>query len=694
MVIALLAAFASAPAAGAGKDAACAALLAPAPIPSGPARDVTPADLVTLRDFGPQEASPGGEPPFSVSPDGKQAAFVLRRAMPESDSYCISVMVVPLDGGPARLADVGGEPILEVSDLRGLADLPIGNLAAVTPSWSPDGRWLAYLRRDAGRTRAWRARADGSGAAPVSRLDVDVRSVRWAADGKLVVTSRPGIAAAQKAIAAEGRQGFLFDRRFWPLSIAHPLPSASIPDLAQTIRADDGAQIPQAAPAKAQGDPRPAGALLVARADQGDLAWTAPADPRVVLGKARLHARRGGKTFLCRAALCAQDVAAFWWQSGALLFLQAGTAANGGITRLGRWRPGSGADPETILSTTDALLGCQPAGQAIVCARETATHPRTIVRIDPASGAITTLFDPNPEWALLRKGSVRRLSWRTADGAHSYGDLVLPRDHRPGERHPLIIVQYRSRGFLRGGTGDEYPIFALTARGYAVLSVERAPFVAAGRARSIAEFTRIGARDFAERRRQLSSIEAGVRQAIGLGLVDRSRIGITGLSDGAATVQFALVNSHLFSAAAVSSCCDGASSIHFAADRGYSDLLIAAGFPGPGEDQADFWKHYSLAANARRLRVPILMQLTEDEFRFGLETFVTLDHFKVPVEMYVFPGAYHQKWRPAQRLASYQRAIDWFDFWLNDKVDADPAKRAQYARWSALRARQPRAARR
>jgi hypothetical protein len=144
----------------------------------------------------------------------------------------------------------------------------------------------------------------------------------------------------------------------------------------------------------------------------------------------------------------------------------------------------------------------------------------------------------------------------------------------------------------------------------------------------------------------------------------------------------------------VSSCCDGASSIHFAADRGYSDMLIAAGFPGPGEDQADFWKHYSLAANARRLRVPILMQLTEDEFRFGLETFVTLDHFKVPVEMYVFPGAYHQKWRPAQRLASYQRAIDWFDFWLNDKVDADPAKRAQYARWNALRARQPRAARR
>src|SRR3546814_13503010 len=114
-------------------------------------------------------------------------------------------------------------------------------------------------------------------------------------------------------------------------------------------------------------------------------------------------------------------------------------------------------------------------------------------------------------------------------------------------------------------------------------------------------------------------MEAGVRKAISWGGFDTSRIGITGLSDGAATVQFALINSDLFHAAAISSCCDGASSSHFAADRGYSDMLIAAGFPGPGEEDATFWERYSLAANAENLRTPILMQLPEDEFRFGLE---------------------------------------------------------------------------
>jgi len=189
---------------------------------------------------------------------------------------------------------------------------------------------------------------------------------------------------------------------------------------------------------------------------------------------------------------------------------------------------------------------------------------------------------------------------------------------------------------------------------------------------------------FAERRRVLTSLETGVRKAIASGAVDPERIGITGLSDGAATVQYALVNSKLFRAAAISSCCDEPSSSMFAAGPGYADFLVAAGFPAPGTDGSDFWRHYSLAANARRIHTPILLQVTDDEFRFSLETFVTLKYQHVPVEMYVFADEYHQKWRPAHRLATYERAIDWFDFWLNGLSNPDPDKSTQYARWREL----------
>lgn len=655
-------------------------------------RRVEAIDLARLRDFGRPEASVGGDAPFSVSPDGRLAAVVLRRADPSRDAYCMGVLVVPLDGtAPARLVDVGGDFIPETSDVRGIPDLPIGTVEPVTPRWSPDGRWLAYLRRDGGLTRAWRARVDGSGAEPVSRFDIDVRDVRWSDDGRaLVVRTRPGLAAGEAAIAEEEKKGFLYDHRFWTLSLARPKPSADIPEVDQRIDPEDGHLI-GAQERDAAEDGKPKGAMILARSVGGAMAWTSPDDADVLLGPAALKIAIDGRSIVCRSPLCADGVGATWWgRDDELFFVQGGTSTNGGTTTLARWRPGRDPDPSIILSTTDALFGCQPAGGAIVCARETATHPRVLTRVDGTTGALLTLYDPNPEFARLKKGEVRRIRWRDVDGVPTYGDLVLPPDHKAGTHHPLIVVQYRSRGFLRGGTGDEYPIYALASRGFAVLSIERTQFFAAGKTKSFAEFMRMSTADFAERRRVLSSVETGVRTAIGLGVVDPQRIGITGVSDGAATVQFALVNSNLFGAAAVSSCCDEPSTSLFAADRGYSDMLIDAGFPEPGTDGDRFWHRYSLAANATRLRTPILMQLPDDEFRFGLETFVTLDRHHVPVEMYVYAGEYHQKWHPAHRLASYERAIDWFDFWLNGKSDPAVSKQAQYTRWRALQHRQSR----
>jgi dipeptidyl aminopeptidase/acylaminoacyl peptidase len=650
-------------------------------------RTVSPADLARLRDFGKQDVGLAGEAPFSISPDHRSVALVLRRGDPARDDYCIGLVVVPLDGsGKARLVDAGGDFILEVSDVRGIPDLPIGNAKPVTPHWSPDGGSLAYLRRDNGLTRVWVARADGTGARPVSKLGVDARDVRWSGDGRsLIVTVRPGVAAGEAAIDAEERRGFLYDRRFWTLSRSRPAPPTPIPFVEQRIDATDGHAIgPATAP---DGSPldKPAGSIAYARSSSGARAWTSARDPKVLLGPVALHVEVAGRSFSCAWRECSDGVGALWWGSGGeLFFMQGATPENGGVTRLLRWRVGETERPRLVLATLDALFGCGPVGNFIVCAREASTQPRELVRVDPQTGMISTIYDPNPEFASLIKGGVQRLRWRLGNRVASYGDLVLPPGHKPGDRHPLVLVQYQSRGFLRGGTGDEYPIQALAAHGFAVLSIERTRPVAAGIAGTPAQLMRISTVGFAERRRVQSSLEAGVRKAIATGVVDPERIGITGLSDGAATVQYALVNSNLFKVAAISSCCDEPSSSMFAAGPGYADFLMSAGFPAPGSDGSEFWRHYSLAANAKRIRTPILMQVTDDEFRFSLATFVTLKVQHVPVEMYVFANEYHQKWRPAHRLATYVRAIDWFDFWFNKRIDPDLAKKAQYDRWRAL----------
>ena len=64
-----------------------------------------------------------------------------------------------------------------------------------------------------------------------------------------------------------------------------------------------------------------------------------------------------------------------------------------------------------------------------------------------------------------------------------------------------------------------------------------------------------------------------------------------------------------------------------------------------------------------------------------------------PVELAVLPEGTHLLVKPWERLASSETNADWFRFWLKGEEDPDPAKRAQYERWRALRAQQEQASR-
>ena len=71
------------------------------------------------------------------------------------------------------------------------------------------------------------------------------------------------------------------------------------------------------------------------------------------------------------------------------------------------------------------------------------------------------------------------------------------------------------------------------------------------------------------------------------------------------------------------------------------------------------------------------------------EFFSRLKQLALPVELYVIPDiehGTHGAQNPAQCLASQEGAVDWFDFWLNNKEDENPRKADQYIKWRRLRA--------
>ena len=57
-------------------------------------RNLTAEDLAGLRDIGQPSERVDLESPLALSPDGRWVAFVLRRAVPETNGYCQGLVLM------------------------------------------------------------------------------------------------------------------------------------------------------------------------------------------------------------------------------------------------------------------------------------------------------------------------------------------------------------------------------------------------------------------------------------------------------------------------------------------------------------------------------------------------------------------------------------------------------------------------
>jgi len=644
----------------------------------------------------------------SISPDGRLVAFRTEQASIEQNTYETVWYVQPVDGTspPRRLGD-GGEMLSDGG----------GSSKPELPVWSPDGKWIFFRAAHKGRIEVWRAAVDGSRTEQLTFGGANVRTFSLNSDGSMLYYS---IGATHQAVVddelAEYDQGIHIDRtvmvgetlfrsgfqdgrlatqrlrggvrlpllydvpdRWRALNLstgtttdlmssqhlAHPVKAADLPNIDGTV-----SQV---------AEDRGSGRIAIVSEQQNEHAVDA------VDSLAMLTARKSKRPVKCTAEPCTgKQITDIVWRPGSDEILFTVSEHDSELEQsIFRWNVVTG-DVRPVIRSRGVLTGggrwspqpCAASASALVCVAAEADVPPRLERIDLASGKRTVLFVPNQLLARDMKKfvRVRFVTWTDAQDRRYTGQFY-PSFAKGGKPPPLFVVYYRCTGFLRGSVGDEWPLAVLAENGIAALCINAAPL----------------SDDAVDRYQQgLSSVEGAVKFLAGQGAIDPTRIGMGGLSFGSEVAVWTAMHSDLLRAVSVSSpvitpmfslMMSLRGKVEHTRMRRYWQL-------GTLEETPDRWRQLSPTYHIERMRAPVLMQMSEQEFRYSLDFMVPLIR-KHRADVYVFPNESHQKFQPRHKLAVYQRNLDWFRFWLLGEQDADPKKASQYAIWRKMRQNLP-----
>lgn len=649
---------------------------------------------------------------LSVSPDRRVAVFQERAPDPERNTYALRWMIARLDENHVAEIAAGGEPILAGGYVT------VGPVVTPPPVWSPDSKWFAYLRLDAGSTQLWRTNVENGITERISSGPRDVRSAAFTRDGtRVLIETEPSAAQIEVALALEGRNGFLYDQRFGPSYSRRPSLPADLPSDSESRREARSASLVASRTIRVVDldtrSERDASASEIEEFNQ----LTAPAVPDLHYGQFAAVSPHGaiantealdpqrqglfpprtltvsetspGRRLVCEAAECtSQYFRGVWWRNSQEVVFARAEGVGFSDKALYRWRVGDTA-PQLIWRTSGTFVSpgdwdCTVVDDRLVCFLEEANRPRRLVTINLQNGEIDTVHNPNPTFERFSLPAPTRVEFQTPEAGSNYGLLITPRSLR--RPVPLVVVTYRCGGFLRGGTGDEYPVYPLVSAGYAVLCFNLPDLdwdlLATMQPQDYEAMMR-GEGD-RERRRVQESLAAAIAHATENGSIDSRRIAITGLSAGGELVMYALFHRPSFAAAIASGTEFGPSSGFLYGPAG-RDLLRRWGL-----ERADSarWNTLSITRNAIEVSTPLLLNVADHELIDALHPHAALQEAERAVEMHVYPDEYHQKWQPSHRLAIYRRNMDWLDFWLRGQESGASNDPTQYSRWREMRVNQ------
>jgi dipeptidyl aminopeptidase/acylaminoacyl peptidase len=670
---------------------------------------LTAHDLLGVTDLGGVAASPTGD----------EVAFVSRRADTECDCYHQRLQLANRRTGVVAVLDDLGQPFAAA-----MPDGTInGALMTAQPLWAADGQRLAFLANVSGRAVLRTYDASRHKIEDVDTRGEEVFAFMWS-EAHVLVYETGGVNPSVVADAERSaRAGYLYGEQFLgvapgrlpvtprvPITLAwnadmFASPRATLSQL-KSIRLDTGELRPATAVEQATFKlARPSSAYQSIFFRRSSTRHAAAGRYRLSLDEPTIDGATRVSLVDTRSAtqkprdigrLCDGTVADAFGDAAAPLFVIVCASQTETWKDFAQFIK---IDPLTMRPKRwfelaspgifDGLLGlpCDLARGEMVCVEEQASSPPRLVLMK-STGERRVLTDPNEGLRIKHYGKVERLAWSNQFGVKTWAYLVYPSGYTAGQKYPLVVVQYNASGFLRGGTGNEYPMFPLAEAGFFVLNFQHPE--PAPEAENLTDRERASANWHNNKWRKSiqDSLDTVIEQLTRRGLIDPNRVAYTGLSGGANQIDYALANKRRIAAVISSTCCIGPENwASTAANLMYGPFREVTGWPNPATEQnyEESWSAVSPSLHVPEIHAPILVHAAESEMLAPNALWLKMRHHHKPMEVYILPNEHHIKNRPIHRQAIYQRNIDWLRFWLQDYEGASPSNADQYPRWRALR---------
>ncbi|MEO6799252.1 MAG: S9 family peptidase [Rhodanobacter sp.] len=561
------------------------------------------------------------------SPDARRLAFIAK----DDTSKEVQLYVMPMDGGDA----------MRITETKHGVD---------SFSWSPDGKQLAFVTADeAPNAKAIKAHDDAfqvtdnhfltRAALTPSHLWL-VPSTGGAAkrltEGKFSLQTDQQDGAPEPAWSRDGRSiAFTrFPGPYWGPSFHSVIDTVDVADGAtHTLVTDQSVMDPRYAPAGSA------------------LAWMRPRDGDQNNGNAVYVSVDGSQRDVTKALARNFDNYA-WLPNGKTLLL-----AGGDGTRSVLWQqPLSGNASKLNLGDVEVGADVSVAKTgALAFIGSTTSHPGELYVMNSANAKPRRLTNLNAFVDKLALGRTESIDWQGPDGFHEDGVLTYPVGYQTGQKYPLVLVIHGGPG--AGSTVQFSPLpQLLAAAGFVVFQPNYRGSTNLGDAYQHAIYRDTGDGPGKD-------VMAGLAAVEKLGMVDSSRIGVSGWSYGG--YMTAWMSGHYPSTwkAAVA----GAALTDWVMDYTVSyyqtgDLYFFGGSPWTARDH-DIWREQSPIAAAHNVTAPTLIMGDVGDPNVPLvnsyEWYHALRDAGVQVEFYAYPVDTHFPKDIVRTTDVYRRWVGW-----------------------------------